>query len=305
VVVDEQHRFGVDQRLRASEKGRDPHTLVMTATPIPRTLALTLYGDLDITTIDCVPPGRTPVQTRLVDRERWDDLLRFVAGRLREGEQAFFVYPLVEESASLDLRDATRMHREIAAHPAFEGLDVGLLHGRVDAEQRERILASLHRGEMDAVVATTVVEVGLDLPRASVMVVEHPERFGLSQLHQMRGRVGRAPGLRPYFFLVRPEGESGAAERLNVLVRESNGFRIAEEDLRLRGPGQLLGVQQAGLPRMRFADLACDRSLLVDAREAAREILSSDPALTDGIHRRLWREAMRRYPDAARFFQVG
>jgi ATP-dependent DNA helicase RecG len=305
VVVDEQHRFGVLQRLRLLEKGPSPHLLVMSATPIPRTLALAYYGDLEITSIREIPPGRTPIRTRLVDRDRWDEMLLFVGGRLRNGQQAFFVYPLVEESERIDLRDATRMHKEISSHPALRGLEIALLHGRTPAEERERILRGLSEGRIAGLVATTVIEVGIDLPRATVMVVEHPERFGLSQLHQLRGRIGRAPGETPYFFLVREDGPAaGDPERLSVLVRESDGFRIAEEDLRLRGPGELLGTRQTGLPAMKIADLSRDATLLSEARAVAEEILSHDPNLDRPEGERLWREILRQHPLGLRFFGV-
>jgi ATP-dependent DNA helicase RecG len=305
IVVDEQHRFGVMQRLRLREKGPRPHTLVMSATPIPRTLALAYYGDLDITTIDEMPPGRTGVVTKLIDRSRWDELLAFVADRLRSGQQAFFVYPLVEESEALDLRDATRMRGEIAAHPAFRDLEVSLLTGRTDPAERERVMAGLRAGSLRALVATTVIEVGIDLPRATVLVVEHPERFGLSQLHQLRGRIGRAPGEAPYCFLMRPEGAGGETlERLRVLVRESNGFRIAEEDLRLRGPGELFGTRQAGMPRMKVADLVRDADLLRVARGAAETMLREDPGLARPDHARLWKAIERRHPDGIRLFEI-
>lgn len=305
IVVDEQHRFGVMQRLRLREKGPRPHTLVMSATPIPRTLALAYYGDLDITTIDEMPPGRTPIVTRLVERSRWDDMLGFIAARLRGGQQVFFVYPLVEESESLDLRDATRMRAEIADHPAFAGLEVGLLTGRTDPAERERVMAELRAGTLRALVSTTVIEVGIDLPRATVLVVEHPERFGLSQLHQLRGRIGRAPGDVPYCFLMRPEGTTReTVERLRVLVRESNGFRIAEADLRLRGPGELFGTQQAGIPRMHVADLTRDADLLRAARAAAEQILREDPDLQRPDHARLWTAIERRHADGVRLFET-
>jgi ATP-dependent DNA helicase RecG len=305
IVVDEQHRFGVMQRLRLREKGPRPHTLVMSATPIPRTLALAYYADLDITTIDEMPPGRTPVVTRLIDRSRWDDLLGFVAGRLRAGQQAFFVYPLVEESEALDLRDATRMREEIASHPAFRELEVGLLTGRTEPAERERIMAGMRAGSLRALVATTVIEVGIDLPRATVLVVEHPERFGLSQLHQLRGRIGRAPGEAPYCFLMRPEhAGTETLERLRVLVRESNGFRIAEEDLRLRGPGELFGTLQAGMPRMQVADLIRDADLLRTARGSAEAILREDPELARSDHARLWGAIVRRHPEGVRLFEI-
>jgi ATP-dependent DNA helicase RecG len=305
VVVDEQHRFGVYQRLALREKGTDPHTLVMSATPIPRTLSLTLYGDLEVTTIRGIPPGRTPILTRLVPRDHWDRLLVFVAERLRKGDQAFFVYPLVEESDRLELRDATRMRQEIAAHPAFRELRVGLLHGRVDPNEREATLTGLRDGSIQAVVATTVIEVGIDLPRATVMVVEHPERFGLAQLHQLRGRIGRAPGRTPYCFLMEPEGDQPIADRIRILTRESDGFRIAEEDLRLRGAGELVGARQTGLPRMRIADLIRDASLIPPSRECADTILEADPGLTDPLHRLLWREVAGAYPDGSRIFGTG
>jgi ATP-dependent DNA helicase RecG len=305
IVVDEQHRFGVMQRLRLREKGPRPHTLVMSATPIPRTLALAYYGDLDIVSIDEMPPGRTPVVTKLVERSRWDDLLGFIAERLRAGQQAFFVYPLVEESEALDLRDATRMRAEISAHPAFRDLEVGLLTGRTEPAERERVMGAMRAGQMGALVATTVIEVGIDLPRATVLVVEHPERFGLSQLHQLRGRIGRAPGEAPYCFLMRPEAAGAdTLERLRVLVRESNGFRIAEEDLRLRGPGELFGTQQAGMPRMKVADLGRDADLLRTAREAAERILREDGDLESPEHARLWSSIERRHPDGIRLFEI-
>jgi len=304
VVVDEQHRFGVEQRLRLREKGPRPHTLVLSATPIPRTLALALYGDLDLTTIDEVPPGRAKVRTMLVERGRWDDLLAFVSERLRNGQQAFFVYPLVKESEKIALRDATRAHAEIAAHAAMRGLRVGLLHGRTDAAERDHLMNAMRDGSLHALVATTVIEVGIDLPRATVMVVEHAERFGLSQLHQLRGRIGRAPGEVPYFFMISPEGESShlARERLAVLVRESNGFRIAEEDLRLRGPGELLGTQQAGVPRLPVGDLAHDGAILREARAEAEAILRRDPTMRDPAADRLWAAVLRRHPEGTRLF---
>ena len=237
------------------------------------------YGDLDVSTIRDVPPGRTPVRTRLVGRDRWDDLLAFAAGRMRKGQQALFVYPLVEESEKTDLRDATRMHREIASHPSLRGLDVALLHGRTPMEERGRILEGLRAGTIEGLVATTVIEVGIDLPRATVMIVEHPDRFGLSQLHQLRGRIGRAPGEEPYFFLVTEEAAAPNPERLEVLVRESDGFRIAEEDLRLRGPGELLGTRQSGMPAMRIANLDRRRTILL---EAARAIAEETPPRRPG-----------------------
>lgn len=293
-VVDEQHRFGVMQRARLNQKGAHPHILVMSATPIPRTLALAFYGDLDITTITDLPPGRTPVRTRIVDPARMDDLLRFAAERLRRGSQAFFVYPLVGESDAQDRMDATRAHARIASHPAFAGIEVALLHGRIDPESRDRILARLHAGEIQAVVATTVIEVGIDLPKATLMVIEDPERFGLSQLHQLRGRVGRAPGEEPYCLLVAgPEVGGPARERLEILVREQSGFRIAEEDLRLRGPGEILGTRQAGVARMRIAQPVRDIALLQEARRTADRLLGGDPGLVGESNRLLRKELER------------
>ncbi len=304
VVVDEQHRFGVAQRLRLLEKGTCPHTLVMSATPIPRTLALALYGDLEISTIREVPPGRTPVRTRLVGRERWDDLLAFAADRMRRGQQALFVYPLVEESEKVDLRDATRMHRAISSHPSLCGLKIALLHGRTPPDERKGIFKGLKDGVIAGLVATTVIEVGIDLPRATIMIVEHPDRFGLSQLHQLRGRIGRAPGETPYFFMVEQGPAAWNPERLEVLVRESDGFRIAEEDLRLRGPGELLGTRQTGVPRMRIANLVADAVLLGEARAIAEELVREDPSFDAPEHRRLWEEAVRWHPEGLRFFGV-
>ncbi|MCB9464796.1 MAG: ATP-dependent DNA helicase RecG [Candidatus Eisenbacteria bacterium] len=305
VVVDEQHRFGVMQRARLVEKGEAPHCLVMSATPIPRTLSLTLYGDLDLSILSERPPGRMPPKSYIVPPRKREGLLEFVAGLLRDGERAFFVYPLVEESEQSDLKDATRMADEIGKHPAFQGIPVGLLHGRMKGEEKEDALNRFRDGTTPCLVSTTVVEVGVDVPQASVMVVEHPERFGLSQLHQLRGRVGRGGG-ESHFFMAVPSGlapESYA--RLNVLVKESSGFRVAEEDLQLRGPGDLLGTAQHGLPTFRVADLVGDPETLTRAREAAEEVLGGDPDLEKAANRALREFVEARYGRGFQLFKIG
>ncbi len=304
IVVDEQHRFGVLQRARLREKGLWPHCLVMSATPIPRTLSLTLHGDLDVSLLREMPAGRQPPRTRLVDERRRDRMFDWIADRLRQGDRAFFVYPLVEESEQLDLRDATRMAETIARHPAFAGIAVGLLHGRLKGEAKADAIARFRSGETPCLVTTTVVEVGVDIPRATIMVVEHAERFGLSQLHQLRGRVGRGGGA-SHVFLMKPARGEGSAQRLRVLVRESDGFRVAEEDLRLRGPGDLLGTAQHGLPDLKAADLVRDPALLLQARHEAERILASDADLSHKEHRLLRGAVLERWGERMPLVSVG
>ncbi len=279
VVVDEQHRFGVRQRARLREKGRSPHTLVMSATPIPRTLAMTLYGDLDLTVLDEMPPGRTPPTGRLVPEARRGDLLRWTGAQLAQGRRAYFVYPLVEESEELEMRAATQMAAELALLPGFREGGVALLHGRLAGEEKEQILGRFRRGEVRCLVATTVIEVGVDVPEATILVIEHPERFGLSQLHQLRGRIGRGGGESHFFMVVGRGVGRESMERLRILLRETSGFRVAEEDLRLRGPGELMGTAQHGLPTLRAADLTRDQDLLQLAHRKAGELLRLDPGL--------------------------
>jgi ATP-dependent DNA helicase RecG len=304
VVVDEQHRFGVLQRARLREKGPWPHCLVMSATPIPRTLSLTLHGDLDVSTLREMPAGRLPPRTRLVEQRKRDDLIRWVGRCLRQGERAFFIYPLVEESEQLDLRDATRMADTLAQHPGLAGIRVGLLHGRMKSEEKERAMAAFREGSAPCLVATTVVEVGVDVPKATIMVVEHPERFGLSQLHQLRGRVGRGGGV-SHVFLMKPSGGGPGLKRLRVLVRESDGFRVAEEDLRLRGPGDLLGTAQHGLPELKAADLIQHPAILLRARDEAQRIQSADPSLTQPVHAPLRRDVLQRFGARMSLLDVG
>ncbi|MFN8548446.1 MAG: ATP-dependent DNA helicase RecG [Candidatus Eisenbacteria bacterium] len=305
IVVDEQHRFGVMQRARLREKGGAPHCLVMSATPIPRSLAMTLYGDLDLSVLDEMPPGRLPPETRLVPPEKRDDMLRWIAAHAHEGARAYIVYPLVEESELLDLKAATEAAEELRAHPDFRDLEIGLLLGRMDGEEKQRVLDRFRGGQCAVLVSTTVIEVGVDVPEATVMVVEHPERFGLAQLHQLRGRVGRGGGAS--HFLLSLSGRVGrtSLERLKILLRESSGFRVAEADLRLRGPGEILGTAQHGLPPLRVADLTHDQRWLFLAHEEANRLAAQDPRLIQPEHHELRRWVDRLFAHRLPLSRVG
>jgi ATP-dependent DNA helicase RecG len=275
-VVDEQHKFGVRQRRELVTKGPAPHCLVMTATPIPRTLAMVVYGDLDVSLLRGRPPGRGPCETWVVRPKDGPAVFRRVRAELAAGRQAFVVYPLVDESEEAsDLRDATEGRERWAK--ALPGRRVGLAHGRMPAEERRRAMDDFRRRKTDVLVATVVVEVGVDVPNATVLVVEHAERFGLSQLHQLRGRVGRGPGGGLCVLVDRSRG--GTPDRLRVLASTEDGFEIAEHDLRLRGAGDLLGTRQHGAPAFRAARLPDDLPLLLGAREQARALLARDPEI--------------------------
>jgi ATP-dependent DNA helicase RecG len=280
VVVDEQHRFGVRQRLSLRQKGREPHVLVMTATPIPRSLSLTVYGDLDVSVLDERPPGRGSVTTTVVAESHRDQVYSAARAQLDEGRQAFFVYPLVEEAEDGALRAATEMATHLAEGP-MAGLRVGLIHGGLPPAEKDAVMAAFVAGDLQVLVATTVIEVGIDVPNATIMVVEHAERFGLSQLHQLRGRIGRGDQGHPStcFLIAADSTTADARRRLAVLARTDDGFEIAEADLRQRGPGEFLGTRQSGLPRFDVADLVRDVSILGEARRAAFDLVDSDPAL--------------------------
>jgi len=292
-VIDEQHRFGVMQRLSLQQlvertedlatSGRQPHMLLMSATPIPRSLAMVLYGDMEVSFIDEMPPGRQPVQTRIFAERDRKQVYSLLLDQLRQGRQAFVVLPLVEASEQLaQVRDATQMAQKMQ-QTMFKEFGVGLVHGRLKSDERDQIMRSFRDGELSLLVATTVIEVGIDVPNATVMVVEHAERFGLSQLHQLRGRVGRG-GAQSYCLLVNRGGPGGvAAERLRVMEKEHDGFKIAEADLRLRGPGELFGARQSGLTDLHFANLARDARLLSAARQEALAWLEKDPELKSKI----------------------
>ena len=285
-VVDEQHRFGVEQRARLKAKGEHPDLLAMTATPIPRTLALTLYGDLDVSVIDALPPGRRPVTTVARTEAKRRAIYKFLGEQAAAGRQAYVVYPLVEESEALDLKAATDMAKRLAAD-VFPDLTIGLLHGRLGFEEKDAIMRRFKAGEIHILVSTTVIEVGIDVPNAAVMLVEHAERFGLSQLHQLRGRVGRGPW-RSYCILLTggPLGEE-ARRRIDVMTATNDGFKVAEVDLELRGPGEFFGTRQSGLPEFRTADLLPDAKILEEARQEAVTLVARDPELRDPAHRAL------------------
>ncbi|MBK8268153.1 MAG: ATP-dependent DNA helicase RecG [Planctomycetes bacterium] len=285
VVIDEQHRFGVRQRATIRNKGNTadggmgptPHYLVMSATPIPRTLAMTVFGDLDVTTIDELPPGRSAIHTRLVTPVMKPPAWEFIRQRLSAGEQAYVVYPLIDESDKIEAKAAT-VEFERLRDVEFRGHSLGLLHGRMSTEDREKVMADFAAGRIQMLVATTVIEVGIDVANATCMVVEHAERYGLSQLHQLRGRVGR--GSKQGHCLLMTAGAHGVEnERLSVLVKTTDGFRIAEEDLRIRGPGEMLGVRQHGLPELRVADLVRDAEILREAQRDAGDLIREDAQL--------------------------
>jgi ATP-dependent DNA helicase RecG len=276
VIIDEQHRFGVMQRATLRAKGLHPDVLVMTATPIPRTLALTVYGDLDTSIMREMPPGRYPIKTIAKPESRRDEIYDFIRRQLDEGRQAYVVYPLVEESAKVDLKAATEMADHLA-HDVFPAYRVGLLHGRLKQDAKDRVMGAFARGEFDVLVSTTVIEVGIDVPNASVMLVEHSERFGLSQLHQLRGRVGRGPHKSFCILLYQSPLNEQGRERLKALTETTDGFEIAERDLQLRGPGDFFGTRQSGMPTLRVGDLLRDHQLMEDARREAVTALD-DPA---------------------------
>jgi len=289
VIVDEQHRFGVMQRMKLMRKNSDvqPDVLVMTATPIPRTLALTLYGDLDVSVLDELPPGRTPVATRVVSDERAEEVWEFVRKVASSGQQAYVVYPVIEENEEKDtgLKAAIKMYDELRKK-ILPDLKVGLLHGRMSAEEKELMMRRFKQNEVQVLVSTTVIEVGVDVPNASVMVIEHAERFGLSQMHQLRGRIGRGAARSYCILMTGGKVSEEAQQRLDTMVSTTDGFEVAEKDLELRGPGEFFGTRQAGMPSLRVANLIRDRKLLELAKREARSLLEDKtPEITDGEKR--------------------
>jgi ATP-dependent DNA helicase RecG len=286
-IIDEQHRFGVAQRLalrsKLTEGEQEPHLLMMTATPIPRTLAMSYYADLDVSTIDELPPGRTPIVTKVVNDARRDEVIARIRAQLTEGRQIYWVCPLIEESEALDLTNATETHASLSA--ALPGVMVGLLHSRMPVAEKKAVMALFTSGEMGVLVSTTVIEVGVDVPNASLMVIEHAERFGLSQLHQLRGRVGRGAAASACVLLYStgdaPRLGETARARLKAMAETNDGFEIARRDLEIRGPGEFLGARQSGAALLRFADLATDTLLLQWARELAPVMLDQHPALAE------------------------
>jgi ATP-dependent DNA helicase RecG len=304
VVVDEQHRFGVRQRMALSERGNErPDVLIMSATPIPRSMAMALYGDLDLSILDEIPPGRREVKTTLRTPRGRAGVYRFVDEQIERGHQAYVVYPLVAESEKVDLLAATEEYERLRSE-VFANRRLGLLHGQIASDEKDRIMRAFLAGELDLLVATTVIEVGIDVPNASVMVVEHAERFGLSQLHQLRGRVGRGAA-ESYCILIAEAGDE-ATERLEILRDTSDGFEVARADLRIRGQGDLFGAQQHGRdPILRYADLLRDEDLLVRAQAAARDLVGLDPDLASPEHARVREHLEARWRDRLEMFEVG
>jgi ATP-dependent DNA helicase RecG len=303
-IVDEQHRFGVEQRKQLGAKGEAPDILLMSATPIPRSLALTLYGDLDISILDERPPGRRPVVSALRGDAGRDRVLAFVNRKLDEGRQAYIVYPVIQESEKTDLKAATTMYEKLTADGgALASRKVALLHGRIPADERDTTMRAFRDGEIDVLVATTVIEVGIDVPNATVMIVEHPERFGLSQLHQLRGRVGR--GAEESFCILLGDVSPEARARLELFVNTEDGFEIARADLRMRGMGDLFGERQSGVPTFRVADPLRDEALNARARDLAEEVLRDDPELRARENAALRAVLTQRYSRSLELFRVG
>jgi ATP-dependent DNA helicase RecG len=299
VVIDEQHRFGVVQRAALREKGLRPDVLLMTATPIPRTLALTDYSELDVSKITDLPPGRKPVRTWVKPESRRDEIYQAIREQLDAGRQAYIIYPLVEESEKIDLKSATEMADHLQTD-IFPGYRVALLHGRMKQDAKDRVMYAFVSGQVHILVSTTVVEVGVDVPNASIMVVEHAERFGLSQLHQLRGRVGRGPWESHCILLYQAPWTDDARERLKAMADTNDGFVIAEKDLELRGPGDFFGTRQSGLPKLRTGDLVRDRPLMEDAHREARRVVDEG-----GLTPELMEFVQKRWQDQFGLIEVG
>ena len=294
VITDEQHRFGVRQRTLLTEKGFGAHTLVMTATPIPRTLSLILYGDLDISIIDELPPGRKPIETYAVNEKMRGRVYDFLKKQIGEGRQCYIICPLIEESETLAAKAATE-YAEKLQKTVFKDKRVQVMHGKLKAKERQTIMETFAAGEIDILVATTVVEVGVDVPNAAVMIIENAERFGLSQLHQLRGRIGR--GQQQSFCIMFSEGGKIAEERMKIMCKTNDGFKIAEKDLELRGPGEFFGIRQHGLPELKIANLSTDMAILADAKERAQRLLADDPTLEKPENRPLKEKISKKFAE--------
>lgn len=297
VIIDEQHRFGVEQRGVLKNKGNSPHFLVMTATPIPRTLAMTVYGDLDVSIVDEMPPGRSPIQTRATFESKRPQALQFMMEQIQKGRQAYIVYPLVEESEKIDLKDAVSEYEKLKE--LYPKVSFGLLHGKMKPSEKDHIMDQFRRNEIQVLVSTTVIEVGVDVPNANIMIIEHAERFGLSQLHQLRGRVGRGEHKSFCILIMGYAVSEEGKERTAMMEKTSDGFKIAEFDLEMRGPGEFMGTRQSGLSGFKLANLVRDMQILQEAREAAFEVLRKDPKLAYLENQNLKAELLREHGPAA------
>ena len=303
VVVDEQHKFGVVQRLKLKEKGTCPDMLIMTATPIPRTLSLTVFGDLDISVIDEMPPGRTPIKTMLVPKDDEKEAYNFIQSEIKKGRQAFIVYPLVEESKVFDLKSATAEAKRLQ-NEVFPALKIGLLHGQMKPAEKEKAMSDFKERQYDVLVSTIIIEVGIDVTNATIMVVEHAERFGLSQLHQLRGRVGRGSEQSHCLLFGDPKTPE-ARERLKIMTKTNDGFKIAEMDFRLRGPGEFFGTRQHGLPELKISDLLRDFSILKQVRKDAFEIVAEDTHLASQAHLKIKQKIIETFKDRLELVNIG
>ena len=291
VIIDEQHRFGVQQRGQLKNKGQSPHFLIMTATPIPRTLAMTVYGDLDVSIINEMPKGRTPIQTRVITEAKRGQAIQFMVEQIQKGRQAYVVYPLVEESEKIDLKNATEEFEKLKAQ--FPKIRFGLLHGKMKPAEKDEVMELFRRHEIDILVSTTVIEVGVDVPNSTLMMIEHAERFGLSQLHQLRGRVGRGEHKSYCVMIMGYAVSQETRQRVEFMEKTTDGFKVAEFDLEIRGPGEFMGAKQSGLPGFKMANLVRDFEILKLARDTAFELLQSDPDLKRPEHREVKKELLK------------
>ncbi|MCF6153984.1 MAG: ATP-dependent DNA helicase RecG [Candidatus Brocadia sp.] len=302
VVIDEQHKFGVVQRLKLKKKGLCPDVLIMTATPIPRTLSLTLFGDLDISLLDEMPPGRSPVKTLWIPRDKENDAYAFIKAEIGKGRQVFIVYPLVEESENFDLKSAVTEARRLQQE-VFPTLRVGLLHGQMKPAEKDKVMMDFKEKKYNILVSTVIIEVGIDIPNATIMVIVHAERFGLSQLHQLRGRIGRG-NEQSYCLLFGNPTSYVSSERLKIMTRTNNGFKIAEMDFRLRGPGEFFGTRQHGLPELKISDLIKDFPILKRARDDAFELVSQDPQLIMRAHHMIRQRVSETFKDRLELINI-